>query len=266
MSLFEIAHHDHPDPNKAGNGLLAFPLIHEAIATEKSLYWLMSASEKVGLTFVLEHLKPQVSIEIGTKYGGSLQAISRLSERVYSIDIDPEVPKRLDGLFPNVEFLTGPSDEILPPLLQRIEREGGKLGFALVDGDHSAEWVRKDMDHLLRYKPVVPFYILMHDSFNPPCRLGLRQANWSANKHVHAVELDFVSGVINRAPAVRGELWGGLAMGILLPQEREGPLQITASAEDTFEIATNKLARFFVKSPADQFAAVTATLGSLWRR
>jgi len=121
----------------------------------------------------------------------------------------------------------------MPPLLDRLQRDGAELGFALVDGDHSAEGVREDLDNLLRFRPNVPFYIVMHDSFNPHCRLGLRQANWSTNRYVHAVELDFVSGIVHSAPAYRDELWGGLALGILLPFEREGRFEITGSAERT---------------------------------
>jgi Methyltransferase domain len=193
----------------------------------------MSASEKVGLIFLLEQLRPKVAIEIGTKNGGSLQALARFSEQVYSIDVDPEIPTRLAGKFSNVEYLIGPSDEVLPPLIERIQQEKAELSFALVDGDHSAEGVRKDIDNLLKFRPTVPFYIVMHDSFNPQCRLGLTLANWPANPHVHAVELDFVAGGVNSAPAFRDELWGGLALGILLPEERQSRFEITRRSERT---------------------------------
>jgi hypothetical protein len=73
------------------------------------------------------------------------------------------------------------------------------LSFALVDGDHSTDGVRKDIDNLLRFRPRIPLYIVMHDSLMPECRAGLEQANWAANPHVHAVELDFVSGIVNPA-------------------------------------------------------------------
>jgi hypothetical protein len=76
----------------------------------------------------------------------------------------------------------------------------------LVDGDHSAEGVRKDIDHLLRLRPIVPLYVVMHDSFNPGCRRGLREADWAGCPYVHAVELDFVAGSVNPSPAFQGEL------------------------------------------------------------
>ena len=114
-------------------------------------------------------------------------------------DIDPEVPRRLEGKYPNVEYLIGTSDQTLPALIDRLQRERAELSFALVDGDHSTDAVRKDIDNLLRFRPTIPFYIVMHDSLPPSCRDGLKQANWAANPHVHAVELDFVSGIVNPA-------------------------------------------------------------------
>ncbi len=118
-------------------------------------------------------MRPKIAIEIGTRFGGSLQILARYCEKVYSLDIDPDVPRRLEGKYPNVEYIIGPSDETLPPLIERLQREGAELSFALVDGDHSATGVKADIDNLLKFTPTVPLYIIMHESFNPDCRNGL---------------------------------------------------------------------------------------------
>jgi hypothetical protein len=235
----KIAYDNDPDPEQAGQGLRSFPLIFRALGQESLRYWMMSPAEQVAMVFLLEHLRPKVAIEIGTRFGGSLQVLARFCERVYSLDIDPEVPRRLEGKYSNVEYLIGPSDQTLPPLIDRLQREGAELSFALVDGDHSAEGVRRDIDNLLRFRPTIPFYIVMHDSFMPSCREGLKQADWSANPHVHAVELDFVSGIVNPAPKFRvyNDICGGLALGILLPHERRGRFEITARSEMTLRAA-----------------------------
>src|SRR6476646_7078524 len=141
-----IDFHNSPDPERAGYGLRSFPLLNDALNIDSLLDWLMSPSERVALIFLLEHLRPKVAIEIGTKNGGSLQVLSKFCNRVYAIDIDSEVPKRLEGRFDNVEYRIGPSDTILPTLLSQLQSEGAELSFALVDGDHSAEGVRKDID------------------------------------------------------------------------------------------------------------------------
>jgi len=210
---------------------------------------MMSPSEQVAMVFLLEHLRPKVAIEIGTRFGGSLQVLAQFCDRVYSIDIDPDVPKRLAGKFPNVEYLTGPSDDLLPPLINRLQRERAELSFALIDGDHSTDGVRKDVDNVLRFRPVVPLYIVMHDSLNPACRAGLREAQWAANPVVHAVELDFVAGIVNPAPACRG-IWGGLAVGIALPYERSGRFQITARSELTLQSVLEQQKRTFLRRAA----------------
>jgi len=232
---FRISYDDDPDLEQAGQGLQSLPIIAKAIGGANLHYWMMSPAEQVALAFLLAQLRPKIAIEIGTRFGGSLQVLSHYCNHVYAIDIDPDVPKRLGGRFSNVEFLIGPSDQMLPPLLDRLGRERAPLGFALVDGDHSTNGVRKDIDHLMRFRPAVPFYIVMHDSFNPACREGLRRAQWSSNPYVHVVELDFVPGTVNPAPAFRDQLWGGLALGVLLPQERTGRFEITARAEQTFK-------------------------------
>src|SRR6516162_9755749 len=93
-----IDYADRPDRIRAENGLeKLFPLLNSALHTDCVLDWWMSPSERVGLIFLLEQLRPKVAIEIGTKNGGSLQALMRFSEWVYSIDIDPEIPTRLEG-------------------------------------------------------------------------------------------------------------------------------------------------------------------------
>ena len=228
---------DDPNPEKAGQGLAFAPMVFQALGVEHLSYWMMSPSEQMAMIFLLEHLRPRVAIEIGTRFGGSLQVLSRYCERVYSLDLDPEVPGRLAGRHANVEYLTGLSDRTLPPLLDRLQEERAEVGFVLVDGDHTADGVRRDINNLLRFKPIVPMYIVMHDSFNPICRRGLIEADWAGCPHVHAVELDFVAGTVNPSPACRGELWGGLALGILRPEPRRGRFEVTGKAGLTHESA-----------------------------
>jgi hypothetical protein len=233
----KVIYADDADPEKAGQGLQCFPLIKKAAGSASLDYWMMQPSEQIGLLFLLDQLRPKVAIEIGTRFGGSLQILARYCEKVYSLDIDPDVPRRLEGKYTNVEYLIGPSHETLPPLIDRLQNEKAELAFALVDGDHSSAGVKADIDNLLKFTPTVPLYIVMHDSFNPACRDGLRKSNWAANPYVHAVELDFIAGLVNPAPTFRHQLWGGLALGILLPQKRSGRFEITGKGEATYSAA-----------------------------
>ena len=138
--------------------------------------WQMNDSERMALTGLLARQQPACSIEVGTYCAGSLSLISQYSKVVFSIDIDETIPSRFH--FPNVSFLTGPSTVILPHLLRELDAAGIPLDFILIDGDHSANGVMQDVACLLSYVPKKPFFVLLHDSFNPECRRGMVNAGW----------------------------------------------------------------------------------------
>lgn len=90
------------------------------------------------LIAVLTRLRPALSLEVGTYRAGSLQVLSRFSERVLSIDIDPDAAHCLQGRFVNVEFRTGDSVELLPKAVQEMNPSGPELEFVLIDGSQCA--------------------------------------------------------------------------------------------------------------------------------
>ena len=183
------------------------PCLEKILGTTDFNDWMMAPAEQVGMVYLLEKIRPKVAIEIGTRFGGSLQVLANYSEKVYSIDIDSEVSQRLEGKYDNVTFLTGDAAELLPELLDQLTRENAEVEFVLVDGDHSAEGVQKDIDNVLQYQPRVPLYVVMHDSFNPVCREGLLNAHWSDCPYVHTVELDFIPGTMSTDENFPNELW-----------------------------------------------------------
>lgn len=198
------------------------------------LQWEMSVAERFALIGLLSHLRPEAAIEVGTHHGGSLQVLDAYCGRVYSIDIDPEVRMRLSPRFPRVRFHSGPSRTLIPEVLDGIAADGGRLGFVLVDGDHTAAGVRSDIEALLARRPVVPIHLLLHDSFNPDCRAGMIRADWVACPYVHAVELDFVPGAFHECAqggAFADSMWGGFALAVLHPEPRSGPLVLGRSQE-----------------------------------
>jgi len=209
-----------------------------SIEPEFDLHWQMSHCERLALIGLLKRLEPGLSIEVGTSMGGSLQALSKYSKKVISVDIDPVVASRLGSRFPNVAFQTGDSRKLLPSVIDRINQEEADLGFVLIDGDHRTEGVRRDIESVLRLVPRRPIVVIMHDSFNPSCRAGMRLADWSASPYVHEVELDFVLGVFFSEAAdqaAAGSMWGGLACALLDPERRTGALIIQESQQQMFE-------------------------------
>src|SRR5262249_8278459 len=155
----------------------------------------------------------------------------RYAKRVISVDIDATCRDRLGPKYPNAEFVTGNSRIVFPSLMKQLEEEGTKVGFVLVDGDHSAAGVQSDIRALLECRPQCTMFVVMHDSFNPNVRHGIRTAPWADNPFVHSVELDYVSGLLTLDRNAYREMWGGLALAVLLPTRRSSPLTVTARLE-----------------------------------
>lgn len=202
------------------------------------LHWQMTRCEKYAFAALLDVARPQVAIEIGTYKGGSLQVIADKAQQVYSLDISPDCEATLGARFDNVEFLTGDSQELLPPLLQRLTDEQQQLGFVLIDGDHSTEGVRRDINAVLQYRPARPMYIVFHDSFHPPCREGILAADWQNCPWVHFVEVDYIPGVYHHEAfdtAQPRSMYGGLSVALMKPEERSDDLVIHQSQRGLFD-------------------------------
>lgn len=192
--------------------------------------WQMSHPERMAVAHLLQRIRPKLAIEVGTYQGGSLSLISRFSGWVYSLDIDPKIPAKF-AQFTNTTFITESSVTSLPALLARLQAEHAPLEFMLIDGDHSAEGVRCDLNAVLKYQPAREMFVLLHDSFNPECRRGMLAAEWSTARHVAFADLDFIHGkVVQQGGPFDGELWGGLALLVLHP-DPQPPVQLLASSD-----------------------------------
>jgi hypothetical protein len=201
-------------------------------------HWQMSVAERCILQVVLGRLKPRLSVEIGTYKGGSLQVISEFSDNVIAVDVDKSVEMNLGGKFPNVEFCIGDSASVVPALVAKLNKYENLVDFVLIDGDHSAEGVKRDIEAVLGLHVEKRIVILMHDSFNPDCRRGMLEADWARNPHVHFVEIDFSAGNFHLPPvdtAQERSMWGGFACAVLDPTFRDTPLIIGERQRSKFE-------------------------------
>jgi hypothetical protein len=202
--------------------------------------WQMADSERLAMTGLLARHKPRCSIEVGTYCGGSLSLISQYSEVVFSIDIDPAVADTFK-YFANVSFLTGQSGDILPLLFQALDEAAMPVDFILLDGEHSAEGVRRDIGCVLNYVPKKPLFVVIHDSFNPECRRGILEASWGKSPYAAWLDVDFVPGrIVENGGLFDGQLWGGLALAYFLPVRRQGQFVPTCSAQSMFKIVSQR--------------------------
>lgn len=215
---------------------------HAATPFQKVLYagcltkeWQMSDSERLGIAAVLNRLKPKCAIEIGTYRGGSLSLIAQYVDVVFSIDIDSSIPEKYKQ-FTNVSFFTGPSQVILPTLLQELNNAEIPVEFILIDDDHSAAGVKRDIEIILDYVPKKPLIVMMHGGFNPECRRGMLEADWQKSPYVQYIDIDFIPGrVVEHGGGNDGEMWGGLAIAYFSSAKRVGKVDVGATASRAFE-------------------------------
>lgn len=175
--------------------------------------WQMSLGERAALEGVLAQVRPRLAIEIGTAEGGSLARMAAHSAAVHAFDL--VAPAAAAASLANVTVHTGDSHALLPELLRDLAADGRNVDFVLVDGDHSAEGARQDMQDLLDSPAIGSTVILAHDSMNPDVRAGLDRVDYDAIPKVAHVELDFVPGYLFHEPSLRNELWGGLALVVV---------------------------------------------------
>ena len=237
------------------------------------LDWQMTRAERFTLIHILKKLQPELSIEIGTYKGGSLQVLSRYSKAVVSVDILPSIAVSLGGLFSNVTFMSGDSSILIPRLIEQINASEERVGLVLIDGDHSEEGVRRDITNIFSLRPKRPIGIVMHDSFKPPCRAGMQSANWEACPYIHYVELDFVAGVFLPGRAtVNASMAGGFAFALMLPEKRDSPLNIYQSQLAKFQLVSRFADRsgFLTGSPKSgvlqRLGHIKSKVGSAMKR
>jgi len=168
----------------------------------------MSYGERAALEGLLSQLAPE--LELGTAEGGSLERLAHHSAEVHSFDlVAPSLPV---AELAHVHLHAGDSHVLLPAVLQSFATEGRNVDFALVDGDHSEDGVRRDVEALLESRALGRSVIVLHDTMNETVRRGLERVRFDAYPKVAYVELDFVAGQLFREPTIKDELWGGLGL------------------------------------------------------
>jgi hypothetical protein len=199
----------------------------------------MSFGERAALEGVLAEVKPNVAIEIGTAQGGSLERLATYADEVHSFDlVTPELEVAEAS---HVTIHTGDSHSLLPALLERLARQQRNVDFVLVDGDHSSDGVRRDLEDLFNSPAVGTSAILIHDTTNPTVRAGLDAIHFGAWPKVLHVDLDFVPGYMFREERLRHELWGGL--GLVLVDSTRLAYQGNGVVQDRYYPAAELLAR-----------------------
>ncbi len=172
--------------------------------------WQMSYGERAGLEGLVSQVAPGLAVEIGTAEGGSLKRIAAHSDEVHSFDLVG--PAEDVAQLENVTFHTGDSHQLLGEFLERAASERRSIDFVLIDGDHSADGVRRDILDVLDSDAVTRTVIVLHDTLNPEVRRGIEAAQPAQHPKVALYELDLVPGYLARREPYRLQLWGGLGL------------------------------------------------------
>jgi hypothetical protein len=173
--------------------------------------WQMSLGERAAVEGVLTQVRPPLAIEIGSAEGACLGRIAAHSEEVHSFDlVPPSLP-----VPPNVTLHSGDSHQLLPRVLAGFAEQSRNVDFVMVDGDHSPEGVRQDIEDLLDSTAVARSIILIHDAANERVRQGIEAVRFAAWPKVAHVELDWIPGQLFAEPELRNELWYGLGLVIV---------------------------------------------------
>jgi hypothetical protein len=172
--------------------------------------WQMSFGERAALEGLLAQTRPSIAVEIGSAAGGSLARLAAYSAEVHSVDVSHE-PLRM-SLPAHVQLHTGPSAQLLAPLLDGFVAEGREVGFVLIDGDHSFAGVAGDLETTLRSPATARAAILVHDTMNAEVRAGMESVRPDSWEKVVYYEPDFVPGYVYRTGPVRNQAWGGLGL------------------------------------------------------
>ena len=174
-------------------------------------HWQMAFGERAAIEGVVAALRPALAIELGTAQGGSLASIAAHSAEVHTFDFEPAVA----DVPAHVNLHVGDSHLLLPQVLAELSAAGRNVDFALVDGDHAPDGVRRDLTDLLESPAVGHTVILLHDMANEAVRGGVRAVDFARYPKVAYVDLGFVE--LPQPDGALVERWGGLGLVVVDP-------------------------------------------------
>jgi hypothetical protein len=173
--------------------------------------WQMSLGERAAIEGVLAQLRPALAIEIGSAEGASSRMLAAHAGELHCFDLTaPSLP-----LPENVILHIGDSHELLPAFLASLSEHGRNVELVIVDGDHTAEGVQRDVEDLLNSTALARGAILIHDTANQRVRRGLDSVRFAAWPKVSYVDLDWIPGRMFAEPRLHNELWYGLGLVLL---------------------------------------------------
>jgi predicted O-methyltransferase YrrM len=138
----------------------------------------MRMPERVALYSLIFGMQPRNCLEIGTFRGGSSAIICGAMDdtgfgQLTCIDpmpkIDPELWSRISN---RCRLFEGPSPDILKEVAKQVKEP---FDFALIDANHTYDYVRRDIEGVLPYL-ADNAYLLFHDANYPDVRRAIDES------------------------------------------------------------------------------------------
>jgi predicted O-methyltransferase YrrM len=171
----------------------------------------MTMAERIVLYGLVVGLRPRRCLEIGTFKGGSaliiVAALDDSREGILAC-VDPNAEIKAEHwkeIAHRAILFQAPSPEILQDASRAV---GGQFDFALIDGDHSAQGVVRDIAGVL---PLLesPAYLLFHDAYNQEVIKGIRAVLAQPENCLTDCGLISTEKTVDASSAVA---WGGLQL------------------------------------------------------
>lgn len=156
--------------------------------------WQMAPYERASLLYVINKIEQNTknkitAVEIGSYCGGFTKELLKHFDNVFSIDIDhSKIPKNI-AYHPCLKQIEGDSSKVLKSVLSiRL------VDFILVDGDHSYNGVKNDLEAIAKSLPPTSSpLIFVHDAAYPDSRKALQEFKEKYTKY--EVDLNFAPGL-----------------------------------------------------------------------
>jgi predicted O-methyltransferase YrrM len=152
----------------------------------------MRMPERVALYSLVFGLQPKNCLEIGTFRGGSTAIIFGAMEdtgfgQLTCVDPLPKVdPALWTQLSARCQMIEGPSPDILPEVSRRV---GTPFDFALIDGNHTYDFVKRDIAAVLPLMADAA-YLLFHDANYPDVKRAIDE---SVSEHTGLIDCGLIS-------------------------------------------------------------------------
>jgi hypothetical protein len=173
----------------------------EALTANK-IEWQTDLHERAMLLGIVGLLQPRTTIELGVHKGGFTRHLAELSEQLYCVDVE----KRFDTLPDKAQFYNLTTDNFFLHF-DWSSIPQGRADLIIVDAGHSEAETYSDLMNSIDHAKV----ILMHDAFNPPCRMGYGRAIFDSDHKVLYSDLDLCPGIF-----IHDDRWGGI--GLVIPK------------------------------------------------